>query len=57
MDEIAQIGLAYDCFLHNIAFAPKNICINHFRGYSADVLPYLSDESFDMIYIDGDHVE
>ena len=55
MDKIAQMGLAYDCFLHNISFAPQNICINHFRGCSADVLPYLSDESFDMIYIDGDH--
>ena len=55
MDKIAQMGLAYDCFLHNISFAPKNIYINHFRGYSEDVLPYLSDESFDIIYIDGDH--
>ena len=55
MDEMARLGLAYECFLHNISFAPENVSIRHFRGCSENVLPYLMDGSFDIIYIDGDH--
>jgi len=55
MTQIAQSDLAYNLFLHNIQFAPKTIPIDHFRGPANRILPYLADESFDLVYIDGSH--
>lgn len=55
MTRLAESGLAYQLFLHNARCGPASSPIRHFRGVSADVLPYLADRSFDVVYIDGDH--
>lgn len=52
---LTQMGIPYDLFLHNIQFAKSSVKVNHFRGKSCEVLPYLGNEQFDMIYIDGSH--
>jgi len=55
MNDVADLGLAYECFLHNIEYAPSGVQIDHFRGTSNRVLPYLQEKSFDIVYIDGAH--
>ncbi len=55
MTRLAESGLAYQLFLHNMRCAPASVPIRHFRGASSDVLPYLADHSFDIVYIDGNH--
>ncbi len=42
-------------FQENIKFLPKGIDVHIFRGRSSDILPTLDRDSFDLIYIDGDH--
>lgn len=56
MDEVAASGEIYDVFRHNVSCGPRNVEIAHSRGLSQDVLPTMTDESFDLIYVDGDHV-
>ena len=55
MNNAAALGLSYNLFLHNIQFAAAGVKINHFRGISSDVLPYLAPDSFDIVYLDGSH--
>ncbi len=55
MTRLAESGLAYQLFLHNARCGPASVPIRHFRGASSDVLPYLADRSFDIVYIDGNH--
>jgi predicted O-methyltransferase YrrM len=55
MDFMARSGLSYDLFRHNLTLAPPDIRIDHLRGRSADVLAYLADRAFDVIFVDGDH--
>ncbi len=55
MTRLAASGLAYQLFLHNVRCGPSAVPIRHFRGASDDVLPYLADRSFDIVYIDGNH--
>lgn len=43
-------------FDHNIALAGGEDKIVKLRGRSQQVLPYLPDESFDFIYVDGSHM-
>jgi predicted O-methyltransferase YrrM len=43
----------YDTFTQNVSGFLDKIVVK--RGYSNDVLPTLEDNSFDMIYIDGNH--
>ena len=46
-------GNAYDSFTNNLnQYLPK---INIQRGFSDDILPTLQNDSYDVIYIDGDH--
>lgn len=47
--------LAYSVFLHNISTYKGEARIDHFRGTSQSVLPYLSENYFDIVYLDGSH--
>lgn len=55
MDQLSRSNLSYDLFRHNISFCSKKAPIRHMRGYSQDILPYLKDRQFDIVYIDGSH--
>jgi predicted O-methyltransferase YrrM len=44
---------SYSSFKNNLSDNLDKITI--FKGYSDDILPLLEKESFDIIYIDGDH--
>ena len=56
MDEVAASGEIYDVFCHNVSCGPGDVEITHSRGMSQDVLPTMTDGSFDLVYVDGDHV-
>ncbi len=45
----------YGVFLQNTQHLPLKVDLTVRRGWSSDVLPTLSLESFDLVYIDGDH--
>lgn len=55
MDFMARTGIAYSLFRHNIKFAKQGVSVQHVRMGSQDILPILSCETFDLIYIDGSH--
>ena len=55
MNILSDLELSYNLFLHNIQFAAKGVKVSHFRGTSTDVLPFLTEGSFDLIYLDGSH--
>lgn len=46
---------AYQLFSHNISTVPDTITCQHLRGQSDDILPLLRENTFDIIFIDGDH--
>jgi hypothetical protein len=48
-----KITTYYDMFLHNTAHIQHKLDVR--RSYSHKVLPTLDDDSFDIIYIDGNH--
>lgn len=45
----------YDTFQHNISVSEHKNKIDVRRGFSHQLLPTLEDNSFDIIYIDGNH--
>jgi predicted O-methyltransferase YrrM len=55
MDFMSRSDLSYNLFRHNVRFAPAGIRIDHARGRSEDILPYLADGLFDLVFVDGDH--
>ena len=55
MANMSGLEITYNLFLHNTKFVPQGVKIDHMRGFSVDILPYLKEKSFDMVYIDGDH--
>ena len=55
MAAMANLDFTYDIFQHNINFISPNVKVDHMRGKSDDILPYLKDNQFDLMYIDGDH--
>jgi predicted O-methyltransferase YrrM len=55
MNNAANLDLSYNLFLHNIQFAATGVKINHIRGTSSEILPYLAPDSFDIVYLDGSH--
>jgi SAM-dependent methyltransferase len=55
MNASSAIDLSYNLFLHNTQFAASEVKINHIRGTSSEILPYLASESFDIVYLDGGH--
>ena len=52
---LAASDTAYRVFLNNVATAPKSIVITARRGSSAEIVPQLEPDSFDLVYIDGSH--
>jgi predicted O-methyltransferase YrrM len=55
MAEAVRSDSAMKLYLHNIKTSGNSTRVTYIRGYSQDILPLLRDESFDFIYIDGDH--
>ena len=55
MNDALKKGNVYSLFLHNIKAAGVNHLIIPIKGSSRKVLNMLQDQTFDMIYIDGDH--
>ena len=55
MRKIAESEISYNCFLHNISYIDFDVQVDHMRGTSGRILPYLQSESFDIVYIDGNH--
>lgn len=52
---IMTTGLAYDIFRHNTACIKVDGGFTHLRASSANALPRLRDDYFNVVYIDGDH--
>lgn len=50
-----EIGGPYENFLHNIQLIPDGVVVDHVRARSGDCLPGMPEESFDIVYVDGDH--
>lgn len=50
-----QQMMIYDMFQQNMAACGLQDRVTVRRGYSHEVLPTLEDNSFDLIYIDGNH--
>lgn len=48
-----QQGVIYDTFTKNVEPYTDRIQVK--RGYSHDIVPTLEDNSYDIIYIDGNH--
>jgi predicted O-methyltransferase YrrM len=46
---------AYQLFSHNVSTLPDSITCQHLRGKSDDILPLLRENTFDVVFIDGDH--
>ncbi len=46
---------AYQIYNHNMRTLPASITCQHFRGKSANILPVLKPQNFDVVFIDGDH--
>jgi hypothetical protein len=55
MHQAGVLDIAYSVFRHNIAARPGPVRIDHFRGRSREVLPYLTGGQFDIVFIDGAH--
>jgi predicted O-methyltransferase YrrM len=55
MEELLESDLVYKVFLHNIKTLPKTINTQHFRGKSEDILKFLKNDSFSVVFIDADH--
>lgn len=55
MDSLLDSDFAYTIFCHNFNSISSKIKKQHFRGKSEDTLPFLKENIFDIIYIDGDH--
>lgn len=55
MDVAAKAGVAEALFDYNVARAGGNGRVVRIKGDSARVLTGLASESFDLVYIDGDH--
>ncbi|MBI1776149.1 MAG: class I SAM-dependent methyltransferase [Proteobacteria bacterium] len=55
MHQAASLDIAYSVFRHNIAVASGPVRVDHFRGRSREVLPYLTGKQFDIVFIDGAH--
>ena len=56
MHQAAVLDIAYSVFRHNVSVRSGGpVRIDHFRGRSREVLPYLADRQFDIIFIDGAH--
>ena len=50
-----KIETVYETFLRNVENSGQKKKITVHRGYSHEKIPIFEDESFDIIYIDGNH--
>lgn len=55
MNEALKKGEVFKLFLHNIKASGHIDIIYPIKGFSATILPFLKERSFDLIFIDGDH--
>lgn len=55
MNELLATRDVYEVFRSNMTFLPACVALDVRRGDSKTVLPTLARESYDLIYIDGDH--
>jgi predicted O-methyltransferase YrrM len=55
MDRLLRGDYVYDILMHNVRSVPPPTEVEVVRQKSADYLPTLPDESFDLVYIDGSH--
>lgn len=55
MKKALKSNKIYSLFLHNIAASKHNDIVFTFKGSSAQNLPMLKNNQFDIIFIDGDH--
>lgn len=55
MEELLESDFAYNVFLHNMRILKGKMTTQHFRGKSENILPYLKEEKYDIIFIDADH--
>jgi predicted O-methyltransferase YrrM len=55
MEHALNSETAYQLFSHNISTIPDSIVCQHLRGKSENILPLLRENTFDIIFIDGDH--
>lgn len=56
MNEAATESSIFQLFLHNIRTAGVSDMISYLVGNSCDILPTLTSETFDIVYIDGSHL-
>lgn len=55
MENALSSETAYQLFSHNISTIPDSIICQHLRGNSQHILPLLKENTFDIIFVDGDH--
>lgn len=55
MHRYSKKGKIFKLFLHNIRATKNMDIVTPIKGFSDQILPLLKEESFDLIYIDGDH--
>lgn len=55
MEMALSTETAYQLFTHNIGTLPDSITCQHLRGQSDNILPLLRENTFDVVFIDGDH--
>jgi len=55
IDNALRKNEVFDVFKHNIQFLTNSIEIKIHKGWSQDILPSLEKETYDLVYIDGDH--
>jgi predicted O-methyltransferase YrrM len=55
MEQALGSDVAYNIFLHNISTIAPSIMRQHLRGQSDNILPFLRDKAFDVVFIDADH--
>jgi len=55
MEMALSTETAYQLFSHNVSTLPTSITCQHLRGQSNNILPLLRENSFDVVFIDGDH--
>jgi len=56
MADALNEDLIFKTFQHNVESSGFSDLISSCRGTSTDILPLFQDSSFDIVYIDGDHV-
>ena len=55
INQALETDKPYQIFEENMQFMPPSVDVTVRRGWSAEVLPTLRDDSFHLIYLDGDH--